>query len=63
MNRGVYLAIPEPLEHDLKETDYTIAELYDNTIRDYYKEFFKNLASTYYKNRKKLKEIPEFQDF
>ena len=63
MNRGVYLAIPEPLEDDLQETALTIAESYDNTIKDNYQEFFENLASTYYHYKEKLKEIPKYQDF
>ena len=63
MNRGVYLAIPEPQEDDLQDTALTIAESYSISIKDNYQEFFENLASTYYIYKEKLKEIPKFQDF
>ena len=63
MNRGVYLAIPEPQEDDLQDTALTIAESYSISIKDNYQDFFENLASTYFNYKKSLQSIPKFQDF
>ena len=63
MNRGIYLAIPEPDEEDLQKTALTIAESYDNEISNTYADFFRNLASTYYHYKLILNVNNKFQEF
>ena len=63
MNRGIYLAIPEPDEEDLQKTALTIAESYDNEISNTYADFFRNLASTYYHYKLILNTKNKLEDF
>ena len=48
MNRGIYLSIPQPDLEDLKQTALIIAQSYDEHLAKEHKEFFENLAITYY---------------
>ncbi len=63
MNRGIFLAIPDPDEEDLQKTALTIAESYDNDLSENYGELFKNLASTYYEYKLNLNAKNKFQEF
>ena len=55
MNRGIYLSINPPDLKDLIETSETIAKTYDDTLAGKNKEFFANLAETYFNYKRELK--------
>ena len=55
MNRGIYLSINPPDLKDLVETSETIAKTYDDTLAGKNKEFFENLANTYFNYKEELK--------
>ena len=55
MNRGIYLSITEPDEEDLIFTALKIAESYDVKLVQEYKNYFTNLASTYFEYKELLK--------
>ena len=57
MNRGIYLSIPQPDLEDLKKTSQIIAQSYNEKIAEQYKDFFENLAITYYEYKKQLTDI------
>ena len=64
MNRGIYLSINQPDLKDLTETSETIAKTYDDTLASKNKEFFSNLAETYYNYKEDLKiNYSTFEDF
>ena len=54
MNRGIYLSIPQPDLENLKKTAQIIAQSYNEKIAEQYKDFFENLAITYYEYKKQL---------
>ena len=64
MNRGVFLARPDPDEEDLIETSKIIAESIRKGLLNKYEIFFINLAKTYQKYKDHLsKKLQEKQDF
>ena len=65
MNRGIYLAIPDPDEENLQKTALTIAESYELDLENnpLNKEFFEKLASTYYEYKLKLNKNNIYQEF
>ena len=62
MNRGIHLSIPEPDYEDLIETALAIAESYDIRLKSNYKEYFENLAKTYFEYKEKLSQNPHSFD-
>jgi len=56
MNRGMYLSIPDPEIEDTKETSLTIGKSYNEQIGNLYKDFYKDLGTTYYKYKDYLTE-------
>ena len=64
MNRGIYLSINPPDLKDLIETSETIAKTYDDTLASKNKEFFSNLANTYFNYKEELKtNHTKFEDY
>jgi hypothetical protein len=61
MNRGIYLAIPQPNLEDLKTTAEILAESYDAHNAKVYKDLFENLAITYYEYKNELIQKNIFQ--
>ena len=55
MNRGIYLSITPPDLKDLVETSETISKTYDDSLANKNKEFFSNLAETYFNYKEILK--------
>ena len=61
MNRGIYLSINPPDLKDLVDTSETIAKTYDETLAGKNKEFFVNLAGTYFNYKEELKNYTKFE--
>ena len=59
MNRGIHISIPEPDEEDLQETAQEIAKSYDQRLLFDYKNYFINLALSYYQYKEKLKSLQD----
>ena len=52
MNRGIFISIPEPDKDDLILTALKIGESYNDILVNKYKEYYENLAKTYFDYKK-----------